>query len=210
MIQSATTSRAADRKQATSSRLTALCRQLTAERGLNGFTIEEVCSEVGISRRTFFNYFPSKEDAVFGIDEGDEMIRFAEAFMARGSRGWGAVIDDLVESAVYYAETVGMHADDHLVFMRVLEREPRLLARFIGIGRERDALLIALVAAREGVAADDPRARASVDIASMALRSVGERLSDPRVAENFGAALYDTIAALRAVLTTPSARKAQS
>jgi AcrR family transcriptional regulator len=206
--ESATTSRAADRKQATSSRLTALCRQLTAERGLNGFTIEEVCSEVGISRRTFFNYFPSKEDAVFGIDEGDEMIRFGEAFMARGSRGWGAVIDDLVESAAYYA--VGMHADHHLVFMRVLEREPRLLARFIGIGRERDALLVALVAAREGVAADDPRARASVDVASLALRSVGERLSDPWVAENFGAALNDTIAALRAVLTTPSARKAQS
>jgi hypothetical protein len=39
---------------------------------------------------------------------------------------------------------------------------------------------------------------------------VGERLSDPWVAENFGAALNDTIAALRAVLTTPSARKAQS
>lgn len=72
---------------ATASRLTALSRRLTAERGLNGFTIEELCDEVGVSRRTFFNYFPSKEEAVIGVAEEEDRRRFAEEFLARGSRG---------------------------------------------------------------------------------------------------------------------------
>ncbi len=196
MNQSATQTR----KQATASRLTTLCRQLTAERGLNGFTIEEVCSEVGVSRRTFFNYFPSKEDAVFGIDEADELKRFTDEFLALGSRGWPAVVDDLVGFAVHYADSTGHDLGEHLQFMAILEREPRLLARFIGIGREREAALAELVARREGVDAADARARASVQLVSTVMRSTADRLSDPRVAENFGAALLDTLTALRDVL----------
>ena len=193
--------RATERKLATAARLTALCRRLTAERGLNGFTIEEVCSEVGVSRRTFFNYFASKDDAVFGIDEADEMERFAEEFLARGSRGWTAVIDDLVEFAAHFADAAGLTAQDHLELMTILGREPKLLARFIGLSRERDAQLRELVALREGVSTDDMHVRASVDVVITVLRSVGDRLTEPAVAENFGATLHDTLALLREVLT---------
>ncbi|WBM80991.1 hypothetical protein KIV56_06910 [Cryobacterium breve] len=41
MIDSATTSGRSERMAATALRLTAVSRRLTAERGLNGFTIEE-------------------------------------------------------------------------------------------------------------------------------------------------------------------------
>lgn len=37
------------------------------ENGLEQATIEKITTEVGISRRTFFNYFPSKEDAILGV-----------------------------------------------------------------------------------------------------------------------------------------------
>ena len=208
MIESATTTRAIERRQATAARLTALCRRLTAERGLHGFTIEEVCTEVGVSRRSFFNYFPSKEDAVFGIDEDDEMRRFSEEFLARGPSGWAAVVDDLLESAARYAELAGLTAEDHLEFMAVLGREPKLLARFIGLSRDRDTQLLELVALREGVGTSDPHARAAVALVSAVMRSVGERLTDPRVAENFGTTLHETLAAMRDVLA-PSVRKAQ-
>lgn len=197
------------RKQATSSLVTTLCRRLTAERGLNGFTIEEVCAEVGISRRTFFNYFSSKEDAVLGIDEGDEMARFADDFRSRRSRGWAAVVDDLVDFAIQHTRAAGHNAAEHIAFMKVLEREPKLLARFIGLGREREQAFVALVAEREGVPADDPHARAAIDIVSTVMRSTADRISDPSVAEDFGGALADTLAAVRAVLTPPPSRKAQ-
>ena len=203
MTESATETKAALRKQETASRLTTLCRRLTADRGLNGFTIEEVCDEVGISRRTFFNYFPSKEDAVLGVpDEGDESAKFADDFRSRGSRGWAAVADDLVDIAVQHVRSAGHDAAEHIAFMKVLEREPRLLAKFIGAGREREQAFVALVAEREGVPTDDPHARAVIDIVSTVMRSTADRISDPRVAEDFGTALLDSLAAIRAVLTS--------
>ena len=209
MVDSATLSRAEQRKQQTATRLTSASRRLTAARGLNGFTIEEVCDEVGVSRRTFFNYFPSKEQAIIGVDEAAELALVTEEFAARGSRGWTAVVDDLVELVSEYVLSAGLDAAEHLELVAAVEREPKLLARFIGMGREREAELAALVAAREGVPADDPRARASIDLISTLMRSTVERILQPGGPEQFGVALHDSLAVMRELLTTPTPRKAQ-
>lgn len=39
---------------------------LVAERGYHQVTVEDICAAAQISRRTFFNYVESKEEAVFG------------------------------------------------------------------------------------------------------------------------------------------------
>ena len=39
---------------------------LSYERGLDAATVAQIADEAGISQRTFFNYFASKEDAVIG------------------------------------------------------------------------------------------------------------------------------------------------
>lgn len=41
--------------------------EFTVERGLDGFTIEDVVQQVGVSRRTFANYFSCKEEAVAAL-----------------------------------------------------------------------------------------------------------------------------------------------
>lgn len=191
---------------ATAARITTVSRDLTAERGFTGFTIEEVCAEVGISRRTFFNYFSSKEDAVIGAHEADEIERFEAAFLALGSRGWGTVVDDLLALAVQHAAEAGGTAHDHAQFLRAIDREPRLLSRFIGISRERERSLAALIARREGVEPDDRRVAASVLLMAALLRSAGEQAAHPG-GEEFAAALTDTLTALREVLAPSSTRK---
>lgn len=39
---------------------------LAREHGLHATTVEAIAARAGISRRTFFNYYPTKEDAVLG------------------------------------------------------------------------------------------------------------------------------------------------
>ena len=39
---------------------------LVDEHGFTSVTVEEICEKAGISRRTFFNYFDSKDSAVLG------------------------------------------------------------------------------------------------------------------------------------------------
>jgi AcrR family transcriptional regulator len=191
----------------TASRLTAVTRRLTAERGLGGFTIDEACEEVGISRRTFFNYFPTKEDAVIGADPSDEAEQFAEQFLDRGSRGGTAALDDLVAIVSAHFHSVDHDATEHEQFMRVLEREPRILARFIGITRERERAAAELIALREGVAHDDPRAAALVGLFSLILRAAGEYLIDPTDPRDYPQILTDTLAVYRDVMRPESSSR---
>ncbi len=44
---------------------------LTLDRGLSGFTMQELADAAGVSRSTLFNYFPGKTDAVLGISKND-------------------------------------------------------------------------------------------------------------------------------------------
>jgi len=205
MRQSAITSRRTERKVATASRLTIVARRWTADRGLSGFTIEELCDEVGVSRRTFFNYFPSKEEAVIGVDETEQAERFAREFLDLGSHGWPAVVDDLIGIAVAHVRETEHSLDEHAEFITAIGREPKLLARFMSVTREREQQIAELVAAREGVPTSDPRARAAVQIVGAVLRGAGDSILDPADGRDFATAITDSLAALRAVLTQEEA-----
>ncbi len=56
------------KKRATRRALRNAALQLVAERGLANVTIEDITEVADVAPRTFFNYFPSKESAVIGVD----------------------------------------------------------------------------------------------------------------------------------------------
>ncbi|GIG39329.1 TetR/AcrR family transcriptional regulator [Cellulomonas phragmiteti] len=56
------------RGRATALRIEQAAVRLATERGLDGLTVDDICLEVGVSQRTFFHHFPTKEDALLGLE----------------------------------------------------------------------------------------------------------------------------------------------
>ncbi|TXS44713.1 TetR family transcriptional regulator [Streptomyces sp. t39] len=57
--------------------------QLFLERGFEGTTVDEIVARAGVGRRSFFRYFPSKEDAVF--PDHESCLADMTEFLARGA-----------------------------------------------------------------------------------------------------------------------------
>lgn len=55
--------------------------RLVLEHGISNVTVEDICKPAGISKRTFFNYFASKEEAILGVVAGRASNEDKELFL---------------------------------------------------------------------------------------------------------------------------------
>jgi AcrR family transcriptional regulator len=152
-------------------------RRLTAERGLGGFTVDELCAEVGISRRTFFNYFASKDDAVLGTPARDPLAAYSEEFVAGGRSSGGPGLLEALQELVVRSFRVMDAPHDRSVLLEVLRREPALLQRLTESMDRHVAGLAELIARRQGCPPGDPFPRvAAAVVAHLAGHTVHELL----------------------------------
>ncbi len=209
MIESATTTRAlqvAERR----AQLARRARELAVERGLHGFTVDELCDDVGLSRRTFFNHFPSKEQAVLGRPEDGLEGEAAQRFLAGGGEA-GRLSDDLLDAladlAIEHFEAIGLTPERAHELFALLEREPRLLAALLQVGSERDRLLERLSVEREGLEPGDPRLRLAVQLVGTVARLAVEEALTSESPAPFPEILRARLAEARALFApaTPAA-----
>ncbi|MEV4666405.1 TetR/AcrR family transcriptional regulator [Microbacterium sp. LWO12-1.2] len=138
------------RKRETSRALTEAARALTADHGFAGFTIEELCAEVGVSRRTFFNYFESKENAVFGFAVIDSRQEQLEAdFLSQD----GDLLDDFIDLTIRRFDLFNP-LDDAPALFAVIEQEPRLLKAVFEQLSKNERRDMALIVRRTGSGTD--------------------------------------------------------
>ena len=183
--------------------LTRTARRLTAQRGLTGFTVEELCEEVGISRRTFFNYFHSKDDAIVGRSEDGFSAAAEEAFLSSERRGRGSVgpalLGELLELSTGEIERVGASPAEVGAFIAAVAKEPQLLTRLMQSGGDRLRYITELVERREGLPPGDPAAKAAVLVAGSLLQSASERFFAPENTIPFRDLIAELLTGARAV-----------
>lgn len=162
--------------------LTAEARRRTAEVGLSGFTIDELCTAVGVSRRTFFNHFATKDDVVVGraVDDDDAVLdAWAAGRPPAGAPPLSTALQDLADLAVDHLAQIGLTRSQAADFRAALDREPRLLGEVMRAGEAHRQRFVAALARREGLDPADPRLDTVVTLgAALITRAVEQFLAD--------------------------------
>jgi AcrR family transcriptional regulator len=120
------------KKLATRRLLRGAALYLVAERGLSNVTVEDIAEAADVSPRTFFNYFPSKEAALFSADsDRAEQLRERVADGAPGKPALDVLRVVLAEDAdeiVDELRSLGGDPADWLRRMKVARTDPHIRA----------------------------------------------------------------------------------
>lgn len=144
----------ARKKQATSTALQRSAIDLFLERGYDETTVQDITDAAGVSQRTFFRYYPTK-DAVLLTEHTRRERELAELLASRPEEDLGATAAAILE---HLAQDITERLELVRVQTRVTYTVPTLADRFAG-HHDRLATLIAEHAAKALGVTDDGDAR---------------------------------------------------
>ncbi|ATY13353.1 TetR family transcriptional regulator [Amycolatopsis sp. AA4] len=144
-----------ERKKLETHRTIALAAlRLVAERGLDQVTVDDIAAEAGVSARTFFNYFPVKEDAVLlaYADHAERAEQTLARFLAQpeGVDAFPAFIAAVREDLA----DIERDRDEWLTRLRIIQGDPSLLVRATTLNSGSREPLVAAIAQRSGTDAE--------------------------------------------------------
>lgn len=136
------------KRQAVRSYLSEVALRLLTDRDFDSVTVDEIAAAAGVSRRSFFRYFASKEDVVLQfLDQMAERLR--DAVLARPAQESPLVAVHAAlrpHVAAYVAD-----ADRTLAVVRLLQRSPSLRARELESRQRMRELVAEAIGRRLGV-----------------------------------------------------------
>lgn len=136
------------KRQAVRSYLSEVALRLLTDRDFDSVTVDEIAAAAGVSRRSFFRYFASKEDVVLQfLDQMAERLR--DAVLARPAQESPLVAVHAAlrpQVAAYVAD-----ADRTLAVVRLLQRSPSLRARELESRQRMRELVAEAIGRRLGV-----------------------------------------------------------
>ena len=185
------------KKRETRDALARAALELFVERGYDETTLAEIADAAGVSTRTIFAYFPSKEDILFcTLQTTRGALAQALAERPAGTDALTALRDFILSSALEKTEL------DHKL-AQVIAADPTLSSHKRARIAELQEVLAAAIADDLGVGPDDLRpqvAAASLTAAFEVLERQDRGLSTVPTNEEFAAAIDPVIAFVRAGL----------
>lgn len=173
--------------------------ELFGQRGFEQTTVDDIAAAAGIGRRTFFRYFPSKNDVPWGQFDV-ELAKMRERLRAcpKDMPLADAIREALVDFNRVDPEQVPMHRQR----MRLILRVPALLAHSTLRFADWRNVIAEFVAARTGQAPDDltPQAIAQA-VLGVAVAAYDRWLDHPEA--DLGDLLDSSVRALTAVFREP-------
>lgn len=126
------------KRRETLRRITEVGVRLFKAQGFDATTIDAIAADAGISRRTFFHYFKSKDDILLSLHKGQgESLAAALGSKAEGRRPLAALRDAMLD-------LVGAFAPDDLVAIdRLMRSNPIVQARKQASYLEDEAIVFA-------------------------------------------------------------------
>lgn len=186
------------KRQLVSDELTEAALQLLARKGYDGVTIDEIAVAAGVSKRTFFRYFASKEDVVVQFLSGMGEAMRAELAARPAGEPPSVALRHTVQVPVAECADRSDHAERALRVVRLILRTPALRARFLERqDRWRDDLTTELARRLPPGPDADLHARLAAGMTLTAFDTVLQRWCDSDGAED-PAALTDRAFALLA------------
>jgi len=141
---------------------------LAALHGVDGITVDQICAAVGVSQRTFFHHFDTKEDALLGLDLPRLDETKARAYLSDPGVG-------ILTGAVGLVELPAEHLDAPQTMLKrlaVLSSSPALaqrqMARMLPIAIEVEKIVLLKLSNVAPDIDDDTAARAATTITRLA------------------------------------------
>lgn len=139
------------KKRATRRALQRAALELVAEHGMDEVTVEQIAAAADVSPRTFFNYFPSKEEALAATDP-EVLEETIATFLARPASE--SPLQALRAVSLERAAQMQIDTEFWRLRSKVVKAYPELGARLVGASIAADFRMAQAVAERMGV---DPR-----------------------------------------------------
>jgi AcrR family transcriptional regulator len=150
--------------------LSSAALRLAEQLGPDGVTVEAIAEAAGVSPRTFFNYFSSKDDAIVGINPSDPSQMLED--LARRPAG-EPPLASLRAATLAVAGRLEAHADDLVARDHLVQRYPSLAVRRTAGYAVMEQALVEEIGRRTGLdPARDPYPALAVAAAIAAIRVV--------------------------------------
>lgn len=195
----ASQSTSSSRRREARARISAVALDLILERGLDRVTVDEIARAANVSRRTFFNYFPSKVAACIPYTPPAEP-EAVTAFLTDRSVPTMTAMSRMMWNQVSTArrDTPGFAS-----FHDIWRRDPGIRTEVHAILARMETNLARLIALREGLEPDSVEA-ATVAAASIAiLRVAVERWSTDESGMLLEHLIDESFDAVSAAVTLP-------